>query len=81
MHVLTAAVADVDIRFMMVSLVNGASCVVAAIQRVKYPLNERWSTLHFPFSQGSYKTPSLKKSSEAFIMPLTRSCHNVLPLV
>jgi hypothetical protein len=52
-QVFTAAVADVEIRFRRVSFVNGASWVVAAIQRVKYALKERWSTLQVPDSQGS----------------------------
>lgn len=34
-QVFTAAVAEVEIRFRSVSLVKGASWVVAAIQRVK----------------------------------------------
>ena len=81
-QVLTAAKADVRSFGMMMSCVKGASSAVAASQRAKYALKDRWSTLHLVYSQYSYITPaSLKNNNEALSNPVTRSCHKALPLV
>jgi hypothetical protein len=50
-HVFAAAVAELASLVMIVSWVKGASSAVAANQRVKYALNERWSILHLLASQ------------------------------
>jgi hypothetical protein len=81
-QVLTAAKADVRSFGMMMSWVKGASSAVAASQRAKYALKDRWSTLHLVYSQYSCITPSsLKNNNEALSNPVTRSCHKALPFV
>lgn len=81
-QVFTAASADVRSFGMMMSWVKGASSAVAASQRAKYALKERWSTLHLVYSQYSYITSfSLKNNNEALSNPVTRSCHRALPFV
>lgn len=85
-HVFAAALAEARSFGIILSYVNGASCVDAAIQRARYPLNDRWSTLQVSTgSQArSYRTSlglSVKKTSAALRMPSVRSFHLGSPSV
>lgn len=85
-HVFAAARAEARSFGMMWSYVKGAICVVAAIQRAMYALNERWSTMQvFTVSQArSYMTSlglSAKKTSDALRIRSTRSLHVGSPFV
>ncbi len=80
MHVFAQAAAEVVSKPMMVLAVNGATLVVAAIQRERYALKDFWSLSHLPFDSHatSYMILFVKKTLDVFKMPSTRDCHKVV---
>jgi len=80
-QVLIAAEAELLSKGRMVDAVNGASWEVAASQREKYALKERWSTLHLLVSQPSYMILLVKKTVEAFRRPVVWVRQTSLPFV